>query len=879
MTVEETPASGRKLASGENLALVESPASPVERSAAAVEVAVPVPNLGPLTYLLPETVAATPRPGMRCVAPLGRRQVEGVIVAVLTEVPNTPHKLRPIVDITDREPVLSSELLGLGRFISDYYLAPLGEVLKSMIPSGLTPWGRERVRITDAGAFAIAEERLAQLVLDHLRDGAARAVSELGELADLKTLWPVLSDLGRRGWIRYEGRRTDRGARFGRAFELAGESTSANGEAIRAKVGRSKPGREVVDYLDQLGRPASKEEILTEIGCGEGVLRRLVKLDVLREFVEVRSLELANHRLGNRQPGEAEAPRWTLTDEQQVAVDAICGATDVGGGAFLLHGITGSGKTEVYLRAAEHVLEQGRTTLILVPEIALVPGLARQVGARFGDRHAILHSGLSKQERAQEWERIRSGKAQVVLGPRSALFAPLANLGLLVVDEEHDTSYKQENSPRYHGRDMAYIRARGTGATAAGATPVGATPAGATPVEATPVEAAPVEATPVEATLVLGTATPSLESRHNVERQRLQPLAIRNRVADAQPPEGEVVDLRLEPPPRRPGEIVFSRRLLAELQTCLDEGRQAILLRNRRGYAPVLLCAACGHDHACTECGLAQTVHRKRQSLKCHFCGASRPIPNTCAECGREELDAVGAGTERVEEQVRELFPAARVDILDRDTARGSGLRNILERFGSGESDILVGTQMVAKGHHFPNVALAAVLNADTYLSFPDFRGVERTYALLAQLAGRAGRGEVPGKVLIQTRQPDHYAIQAALRGDDKLFAQREMEFRRHYHYPPFSRLIEVVVEDRNRKRAHACLRDIAHSIRSDPKARGLRLRGPQAAPYERLAGRWRYQALILGDNSRQLRDSVARALPQRASSRILVDVDPYQLF
>lgn len=801
-----------------------------------VAVAVPVPGLEPLAYALPARLRATPSPGMRCRVPLGKRTVEGVIVECLDRAPDGV-RVRQVEEIVDRRPVLSKELLDLGRFIADYYLAPIGEVLKSMIPSGVDAWGRERLRITNAGALAMAGEQLQAAVLERLRDGAVATVATLSDLAPFEELWPVVNDLQQRGWVRYQGRARDRGRRFERAYELA----AGDRDELLERCGRSKPGRKIVEILFDLERAAGKQELLTAADCGAGVLRRLVNLEVLREFVEVRSLELGRHRLS----ATDDATEWTLTDEQQVALNAVIadleGAT---ASRFLLHGVTGAGKTEVYLRAAQRALDLDRTTLILVPEIALVPALSRQVRDRFGSAHAILHSGLSQQERAQEWRRIRSGEARVVVGPRSAVFAPLADLGLVVVDEEHDSSYKQESTPRYHGRDVAYVRAQDAGAT-----------------------------------LILGSATPSMESRHNVSRERLTLLSIRSRVGEARLPEGVVVDLRREGRPRRPGEIVFSRSLIAELQGCLDRRQQAILLRNRRGYAPMLLCAECGHDHPCSECGLAQTIHRKTRQLHCHYCGARRPIPHVCADCGSPELDAVGAGTERVEEQVRELFPQARIDVLDRDSAAGGGLRAILERFASGDRDILIGTQMVAKGHHFPNVSLAAVLNADTYLSFPDFRGVERAYSLLAQLAGRSGRGAIPGKVIIQTRQPDHYAVRAALDGDDARFAERETEFRRQYGYPPFSRLIEILVEDRNRGRAHETALAIAKRLRAGVDDAPIRISGPQPPPLERLAGRWRFQVLVTGTDPARMRPLVAGALPTSSSARIAVDVDPYQLF
>ena len=507
--------------------------------------------------------------------------------------------------------------------------------------------------------------------------------------------------------------------------------------------------------------------------------------------------------------------------------------------------MTGSGKTEVYLRAAAAALAQGRSAILLVPEIALVPALARAVLERFGERLAILHSGLGMGERNQEWERVRRGEAMVVLGPRSALFAPVADLGLLVVDEEQDPAYKQEITPRYHARDLALVRGRSAGAVT-----------------------------------LLVSATPSLESRHNVERGKLGALELTARVGQGALPEGILVDLRQEEGVRRrPGDVHFSARLRREIEVSLAAGEQVILLRNRRGYAPMLLCRACGEAMRCPDCGLPRTYHRRARRLLCHYCGQAINAPEVCPVCSEAALEPIGAGTERVEEDFREIFPGVAVDVLDRDaTRRPGGLAAVLERFERGDTRVLIGTQMVSKGHHFPRVSLTAVLTADTYLSFPDFRAVERTYNLLTQVAGRAGRGDRPGRVVIQTFHPDHYAIQAALTGDDAAFHAEEMRFRRVFHYPPYTRMVQLLVRDRKRERAQAGIQELADALVAHPLGRGVRLTGPAPAPFERLRGEWRFQLLARAASIRDLHRLLVEALPKNPPYDVTVDVDPQQL-
>ncbi|HSS76254.1 MAG TPA: primosomal protein N' [Thermoanaerobaculia bacterium] len=799
------------------------------------DVALPIPLPDPLIYAIPAAWVSQAVPGVRARVMMGRRRLTGVIVGVHSRRPEGM-TIRPIEEILDREPVLTTDLLELARFVAGYYLAPLGEVVRSMLPSDLPPWGDRKVWLTDAGAMGLPRSAAETAIVDALREGGRMSVAELQARSGLADLDDVLSRLAEGGRIGSEAHRS-RSARYVNAVELAPGEVAAH----LAAAGRSPAGRAVVDYLAAVGRPATVGEVGAAVGCTPAVVRRLVGKGVLRQFTQVERLSLDRHILDLPEKGG----EIVLRDDQAHALGRIVEILDRREFApILLQGMTGSGKTEVYLRAARETLARGRSAILLVPEIALVPALARTAERWFGGELAILHSGLGTGERHQEWERVRRGEARVVLGPRSALFAPVADLGLVVVDEEQDSSYKQEIDPRYNARDLALVRGRDAGAVT-----------------------------------LLVSATPSLESRYNAGRGKLELLSLTQRAGPGTLPEGILVDLKEEGVSRRPGEVHFSERLKLEIRKAIEEGDQVILLRNRRGYAPMLLCRACGEDFRCPDCGLPRTYHRRDRRLVCHYCGSMIAAPARCPVCSEEALEAIGAGTERVEEDFKELFPGVTVDVLDRDTARRpGGLAALLERFGRGEIQVLIGTQMVSKGHHFPNVALTAVLAADAYLGFPDFRAVERTYNLLTQVAGRAGRGERPGRVVIQTYHPEHYAIQAALRQDDEGFAREEMRFRRVFHYPPYSRMVQLLVRDKSRERAASLIAGIAADLAAHPLGRGVRLSGPAPAPLERLRGQWRFQLLARSANFRDLHRLLEEVLPKNPAYDLVIDVDPQQL-
>jgi primosomal protein N' (replication factor Y) len=510
----------------------------------------------------------------------------------------------------------------------------------------------------------------------------------------------------------------------------------------------------------------------------------------------------------------------------------------------LLFGVTGSGKTEIYLRAIAEAIETGRGAVWLVPEISLTPVFARSLEERFGGDAVVLHSALGDRRRAEAWQRMREGSAHIVIGPRSAVFAPIPAIGLFVVDEEHDASYKQEESPRYDARDAAAIRAQAHGAV-----------------------------------LLLGSATPSVETLHAAREHRVALLELPERIEKRPLPSVEIVDLRGEPwLPEEKGTPLFSRALIARLREVFSRGEQAILLAPRRGYAPVLLCRACGEDFRCGSCSVPQVVHRRERALVCHYCGARRPIPERCGACGAALLEAIGAGTERAAERFARLFPHVPCAVLDSDTARRKGAAaSVLSSMETGRVQALIGTQMVAKGHHFPQVTAIGVLSADTILNFPDFRASEKTFQLVAQVSGRAGRGKRAGTVHVQTFQPESPALRAAVTHDSAGFALRELEFRKTFFYPPFSELAEILFSSPEAARAETSARSAAEAAAS---CRDIVISGPAAAPIERLAGKWRFQLLLRSRSRRAVLAALEAAVPEPppAGVAVSVDVDPRNL-
>ena len=534
-----------------------------------------------------------------------------------------------------------------------------------------------------------------------------------------------------------------------------------------------------------------------------------------------------------------------LSDEQATAVDRLTGLA--ASGAFrvaLLHGVTGSGKTEIYLRLADHVRRSGRQVLLLVPEIALTPSVVAQVRGAFGDRVAIQHSGLSTGERHDQWQRIRRGDVDVVVGTRSAVFAPVPRLGLVIVDEEHDASYKQDEAPRYHGRDVAVVRASREGAL-----------------------------------VVLGSATPSLETWQNAASGKYVLVTLARRVMDRPLAGVTIVNMREEYAEQGP-DAVLSRALVEALDRRLASGEQALLLLNRRGYATAVFCRQCGDTFECPNCSVSLTVHTARQGwrARCHYCNHAMTVPKVCRKCAAPYLEQAGFGTERVEQVLRETFPQARVGRVDRDAIRRKGaLTSILSRFAAGDLDVLVGTQMIAKGHDFPKVTLVGVISADVGLGVADFRAGERTFQLLTQVAGRAGRGERAGEAIVQTLYPEHYSIELACRQDYGAFVEKELAYRSGMRYPPAVALVNAVVRGRSLEEAMRTAHDVTARLETAAAAGRFRILGPAPAPLTRLRGEHRVQFFLKGARRAEMRQAIRAALAEmpEARRRITVDVDP----
>ena len=613
----------------------------------------------------------------------------------------------------------------------------------------------------------------------------------------------------------------------------AGRTRLASGASL------GKRQREALERLAAASAGVAVSELAAQ-GVPAATVRRLADLGAVTIAREVVDREPER----TETDGDPEPPVGTLTPHQQQAVEAL--EASAGSGAFevaLLHGVTGSGKTEVYARLARVAVARGRQALILVPEIALTPGIAARLRPEFGARVAVQHSGLSDGARHDQWRRIRRGEVDVVVGTRSAVFAPLPAVGLIVVDEEHDASYKQDESPRYHGRDVAVMRARRNGALA-----------------------------------LLGSATPSIETCRHASTGRYRRLTLPRRVRDRSLPAVRVVDMREELAARGP-DVVLSAALAEALDERRGRGEQALVLLNRRGFAASLLCRQCGHALECPACSVSLTFHRAVGRTRCHYCGYSRTRPEGCPTCSGTFLEHVGFGTERVQAEIERRWPDARVARLDRDAVRRRGAAaRLLRRMARRELDVLVGTQMVAKGHDFPGVTLVGVVSADVGLGVPDFRAAERTFQLLTQVAGRAGRGEAPGEAIVQTLHPGHYAIRHACDQAYAPFYEEELRFRRALRYPPAVFLVSVVVHGSLRDRTLDEAAALAQRLRA---ASGrFTVLGPAPAPLGRLRGRYRAQLFLKGPHRREMREALLRvldALP-RLKRRAVVDVDPVSM-
>ena len=813
-------------------------------------VALPVPLRTTFTYSIPEPLRDSIHVGSRVVVPFRKKSLIGIVAEFFDQPPDGTH-IRDITKPLDLVPALTQKLIELANWVAAYYLAPIGEVFRAMLPP-LTELRTERqVILTERGrasgrgmgdpcpsdpepqdslAFGIHDDRC-NLLLNHLRDKGG--LLPFAAAAKLGLDERMLQRLRRAGLIDFRESMLGRKAKTQRVVAWKGsQPSSARTCAIHAA-------------LHERG-PLPLSHLLRLVKISRSVVDRLVRDGILDSWEE--RIDPADD------PFDVGyvPPAHELNSEQEAAMKQIRARFELGEfGVLLLHGVTGSGKTEVYMRSVQETLARGKTAIILVPEIALTLWVGRQCRAWFGARFegvAVLHSALSDIERAREWWRVRNGEARVVVGTRSAIFAPLQNVGLIIVDEEQEASYKQEETPRYHGRDVAIVRAKLEGAAA-----------------------------------LLGSATPALETYHHAVSGKYELLTLASRVEKRALPTVEIVDLR-DDFAKTHQTSPISAALHAAIAECLANKTQALILINRRGYSWSVLCRSCGASVQCANCSISMTHHKSRNRLECHYCGSLQPIPKQCPKCQSKYVYFFGEGSEHLEERLRKEFPGARIARLDRDTARTKRqYQETLGAFAGGGLDILVGTQMLAKGHDFQRVTLVGVISADSSLNLPDFRAAERAFQLLTQVAGRAGRGTLPGRVLIQTYYPEHYAIQDAVRQDYSAFYEREAQFRRVMAYPPFTSLANVIVRDLNLEKAIRWSRQLSEYF-SPSDGKGLRILGPAAAPLAKLKREHRFQFLLKSPRrsvlSRILTGALAycdrKEIPQTAVS---VDVDPLNLF
>jgi primosomal protein N' (replication factor Y) (superfamily II helicase) len=795
-----------------------------------VSVAVPVPAIGALTYSVPDNLPQ-PATGARVLVPLGTRVMTGVVTpdTEARRESSATAELRDIIDVLDESAFLPADVIELIRWVAEYYACGVGEALAAAMPPRAWVESERHAQLTDAGTLAIAREKgMRAEILQALRDGKPKRVDAL---ATRTGIYAALGGLERDGLVEISRPLQGRASAF-RTVRVA--SLTAQGHE---ELPTRERQREAIELLR--GAPQGLDTSdLSARGISPATLKRLMALGLIN----------ISRRTVDRDPFEQAAtkevtPRvdFALTEEQASAFDQLRGWVDAGGfTTALLHGVTGSGKTELYLRLAGIVQRSGRGVLLLVPEIALTPSVAALFRSAFGDRVAIQHSGLSDGERHDQWHRIRRGNVDVVVGTRSAVFAPVKALGLIVVDEEHDSSYKQEESPRYHGRDVAVMRARQAGAL-----------------------------------IVLGSATPSLESFHNAQTGRYRLVSLARRVLDRPLADVRIVDMRAEYAANGP-DVILSSFLVAALGSRLERGEQAIVLLNRRGFATVMFCRECAHTLECPNCSVSLTVHKAIRRARCHYCNYSMTLPAACVKCSGTYLEQAGFGTERVESEIAAIFPSARIARVDRDTIRRRGaISGVLGRFAAGELDVLVGTQMLAKGHDFPRVTLVGVISADVGLGLADFRAGERTFQLLTQVAGRAGRGVLPGEAIIQTLYPTHYSIRHACRQDYHAFFADELEYRQRMKYPPAVALINCVVKARTREAALADAGEIVRALRWGGEP--YRVLGPAPAPLGRLKGEYRAQFFMKGTQRAPMRKALMIALESRTDirRRTTVDVDP----
>lgn len=832
------------------------------------EVALPLGVDRTFTYLVPPDLQDAASIGCRAIVPFGRRYATGLIVARTAE--TTLDSVKPLRDILDPSPIVSPELLRLCRWIAEYYFAPLGEVLKAALPHAFGGSGKRMVRRTAAGVQPAPRENREtgrEKILALLGEHEELSATDLQKLTGLRTINTLLNAMQREGVITITELLPAPGTRpkLQKIIDIDAIDPQLLAGSLADLSPRKKRARGLLSFIRE-----RMDAGMTEISVAELLRATGTGIGTLRPFMANGTLPMSEREISRQQEyGTDEDVRSiVLNTTQQSVLERITAAIDSGSHrTFLLRGVTGSGKTQVYIEAIRHCLAGGKSAIVLVPEIGLTPQIVRRFRTHFGDSVAVVHSRMSPAERHEVWRLALSGACRVVIGPRSAVFAPLAAIGLIVVDEEHESSYKQYDAvPRYHARDTATVRGAFN-----------------------------------QAVVVLGSATPSVESSFNVSQGKYELLEMPERIRQVQMPDIVVVDMTKE-----------RRRVYAELRESLPHAERAklrefhqssvsdflrekiadrlsrregiILLQNRRGFAPFMECGDCGYTEACDQCNVTLTYHLSKKHLRCHYCGMVRQPPTECPQCHGPDLRLRGIGTQRVEQEIAEIFPAAKILRMDLDTTTRRGAHErILAQFGRGGADILLGTQMVAKGLDFGRVTLVGVISADTQMLLPDFRASERTFQLLTQVAGRAGRSTLHGEVVIQTHQPGHDSLQHVIAHNYDGFYTTELETRRELGYPPFSRL--VLVEFRGEKEPAVQRAAEQFTLALNSPADWCTVLGPAPAVIARIRNQYRWHLLLKGSRAADPSGSRVRELLHRSLAsfqatrthavRVTIDVDP----
>ena len=809
------------------------------------EVAFNLPIKEVFTYKIPPEFLGKVQVGMRVLVPFGRRRITGYVVNLVFKWDKNL-ELKTISDLPDTKPIITAEILSLTKWLSGYYQCAWGEAIRAALPAGLDDESRDEYSLSKTGIEALKSGPLSKkavLLLSFIKEKEKVTLKQCQKGLGKKFSAYSLAHLKQDGFlISTESiRKSKVGYQFEKTAHLVEKPPTP--EEVEQILKRSPKQKLVYEHL--LKGAISTIDLEKQVKGSAAALKSLKNKGLVEVFIlkkeRASKVDISNQPIG---------PSLKFTTEQKKVFTQLSEAISQSNfQPYLLHGVTGSGKTEIYMRCIQQVLEQGKTAIMMVPEISLTPQTVERFRQRFGDRVAILHSGLSQKERFTEWKKIHDKQVSIAVGARSAVFAPFTNLGIIVIDEEHDGSYKQDSTPRYHARDTAVMRAHSQNAI-----------------------------------VLLGSATPSLESIHNTQLNKYKYLSLEKRVGNRMLPIVSLVDMRKERKEFKNFSIL-SGQLIAAIRDRLSRNEQIFLFLNRRGTARFVYCPDCGNALECNHCSVTLTFHGNDDRLICHYCNFSACMPKHCPECQGEVIRFSGFGTQKLEEETIKLFPKAKVSRIDRDTTQSkAAFANMHRDMTSGKIDILIGTQMITKGHDFPNVTLVGVVAADTALNIPDFRSCERAFQLITQVAGRAGRGKVPGKVIIQTNNPDHYMYDFAMEHDVKAFHDKELKLRKRLSYPPFKRIIALEVVCENETHGQNAIGKLRQSLsRLVSRENSVELIGPSKAALYRLQNKFRWHLLLRGENMKQMQNILLKChqlndSKAREKVKITIDVDPLNL-